>query len=485
MNLNELTIKEAHAKLQSGEIFATELAQACLRRIEKVDPQVHAFLRVCGEQAMAEAERVDSKIKTGEKIGVLEGIPAALKDNLCTRGVATSSASRMLARYIPPYDATVVSKLKKAGMVLLGKTNMDEFAMGSSTENSAFGATHNPYDLDRVPGGTSGGSAAAVVADECLYGLGSDTGGSIRQPASFCGVVGLKPTYGRVSRYGLHAAVSSFDQVGPLTKTVEDCALVLNAIAGEDPRDATSGARAVPDYTELLGRDLRNLKIGVPQEYFIGGTDQGVRDAVMQAISRFKELGGQIKKVSLPYTKYALAVYYIINFAEISANFARYDGIRYGYSAKDAKNLWEHYGKTRREGLGREVRHRIMLGNYVLSAGYRDAYYKKAQAVRALIIQDFKKAFAQVDLLAAPVSPTPAFKIGEKADDPLTMYLADIFTVPVNIAGIPALSLPCGFVNNLPVGLQIMGPWWREEQILQAGHQYEQAEEWHRMKPNI
>jgi len=485
MDLNELTIREAHAKLQSGEIFATELTQACLRRIEKIEPKIKAFLRTRGPEAMAEAEKVDLKIRTGEKIGILEGIPMALKDNLCTAGINTSSASKMLENYLPPYDATVVAKLKKAGAVFLGKTNLDEFAMGSSTENSAFQATHNPWNLDCVPGGSSGGSAAAVAADGCLYALGSDTGGSIRQPASFCGVVGLKPTYGRVSRYGLHAMASSLDQIGPITKTVEDCALVLNAISGEDSRDATAEARTVPDYTEFLSKNLRDLKIGVPQEYFIDGMEPEVREAVEKAIARLKALGAKIVPVNLPYTKYALAIYYILQPAEVSANLARYDGIRYGYAASGAKNLRDHYAKTRGKGFGAEVRRRIMLGTYVLSAGYYDAYYKKAQRTRAFVIRDFEKAFQKVDLLVSPVSPTVAFKIGEKTEDPLTMYLSDIFTVPINIAGVPALSLPCGFANDLPVGLQIIGPWWGEEQILQAGYQYERAEEWYKIKCKI
>lgn len=485
MNFNELTIKEAHNKLQSGDIFATELSQICLRRISEVDPQIKAFLRVTGEQALVSAEKVDEKIRRGQKLGSLEGIPMALKDNLNTRGVITSSASRMLQNYVPPYDATVVQKLKKAGAIMLGKTNMDEFAMGSSTENSAFQITHNPWDLTCVPGGTSGGSAAAVAADEGIYALGSDTGGSIRQPAGICGVVGLKPTYGRVSRYGLHAAASSLDQIGPLTKTVEDCALVLNIIAGQDPRDATSGTQAVPDYTEALGQDFGGLKIGVPNEYFGEGMEEGVRTAVEQAIAKFKECGAKIRKVSLPYTKYALAVYYILQPAEVSANLARFDGIRYGYATKEAKNLEEHYLNSRAESFGPEVRRRIMLGTYVLSAGYYDAYYKKAQQVRTLVVNDFKQVFRKVDVLVTPVSPTPAFKISEKASDPLSMYLSDVFTVPVNIAGVPAISIPCGFSHNLPVGLQIIGPWWGEEQVLQVAYQYEQATDWHKIKCKI
>lgn len=485
MNLNELTIKEAHHKLQKGEIFASEITQACFRRIEKVDPDIKAYLRLTENEALRAAEKVDEKIRKGEKIGLLEGIPMALKDIICTRGIITSSASRILENYAPPYDATVVAKLKAGGMVLLGKTNLDEFAMGSSTENSAFQVTHNPWDLTRVPGGTSGGSAAAVAADECIYALGSDTGGSIRQPAALCGVVGLKPTYGRVSRFGLYAMASSLDQIGPLTRTVEDSAIVLNYIAGQDPRDSTSGRQAVPPYTENLYQGIRDLKIGVPKEYFIKGMEEGVREAVQNAIEKLKEMGAKIVLLSLPYTKYALAVYYILQPAEVSANLARFDGIRYGYATPKAKNLREHYLNTRREGFGREVRRRIMLGTYVLSAGYYEAYYKKAQAVRTLVIEDFKKAFQKVDLLVTPVSPTVAFKIGEKIEDPLTMYLSDIFTVPINIAGLPAISLPCGFSQNLPVGLQIIGAWWSEEQILRAAYNFEQATDWHKMKPKI
>lgn len=485
MNLNTLTIRKAHEKLQKGEIFASEITQACFRRIEKVDPDIKAFLRLTENEALSAAEKVDEKIRKGEKIGLLEGIPMALKDNICTRGLVTSSASRILENYAPPYDATVVAKLKAGGMVLLGKTNLDEFAMGSSTENSAFQVTHNPWDLERVPGGSSGGSAAAVAAQECIYALGSDTGGSIRQPAALCGVVGLKPTYGRVSRYGLHAMASSLDQIGPITKTVEDSAIVLNYIAGQDPRDSTSGVNAVPDYTENLYRGIRDLKIGVPKEYFSKGMEEGVEEAVKEAIGKLKELGAKIVPLSLPYTKYALAVYYILQPAEVSANLARFDGIRYGYAAKEAKNLLEHYLNSRREGFGKEVRRRIMLGTYVLSAGYYEAYYKKAQAMRTLVIEDFKKAFRKVDLLITPVSPTVAFKIGEKVEDPLTMYLSDVFTVPINIAGVPAISLPCGFSQNLPVGLQIIGSWWSEEQILRLAYNFEQATGWYKRKPNI
>lgn len=485
MNLNTLTIKEAHERLQKGEIFATELTQACLKEIERIDPNIKAFLRLTGEKALQAAERVDEKIRKGKKIGPLEGIPMALKDNLCTRGLIASSASKILEDYLPPYDATVVAKLKEAGMVLLGKTNLDEFAMGSSTENSAFQITHNPWDLTRVPGGSSGGSAAAVAADECIYALGSDTGGSIRQPASLCGIVGLKPTYGRVSRFGLHAMASSLDQIGPLTKTVEDAALVLNIISGYDPKDSTSGINVVPDYTENLYSGIKDLKIGVPEEYFTEGMEEKVRETVEQAIKKLKELGAKIQKVSLPHTKYSLAVYYILQPAEVSANLARFDGIRYGYATRKAKNLKEHYLNTRSEGFGDEVRRRIMLGTYVLSAGYYEAYYKKAQKVRTRVLDDFKKVFRKVDVLISPVSPTVAFRLGEKIDDPLTMYLSDVFTVPINIAGVPAISIPCGFSQNLPVGLQIIGSWWSEEQILQVAYNYEQATEWHTIKCKI
>ncbi len=482
MDLNKLTIKEAHEKLQKGEIFASEITEACFKQIERVDPDIKAYLRLTRDLALSRAKKVDEKIRKGEKISALAGVPMALKDNMCTRGIVTSSASRILEAYIPPYNATVVAKLKKQDMILLGKANLDEFSMGSSTENSAFQITHNPWDLDRVPGGTSGGPAAAVASDQCVYALGSDTGGSIRQPASFCGVVGLKPTYGRVSRYGLHAMTSSLDQIGPLTKTVEDAAIVLNYISGQDPKDSTSGANAVPDYTKELYKGIKDLKIGVPKEYFVEGMEQGVREAVEEAIGELRRLGAKVQKVSLPYTKYALAVYYILVPAEVSANLARFDGIRYGRASEKARNLMEHYLNSRREGFGLEVRRRIMLGAYVLSAGYYDAYYKKAQQVRTLVIEDFKKIFKKVDLLVSAVAPTTAFKIGEKTSDPLKMYLEDVLTVPINIAGLPAASLPCGFADNLPVGLQIIGPWWGEEEILRLAYNFEQATEWHKKR---
>jgi len=484
MNLNELTIGKAHEKLQKGEVFASEIIEACFKQIERVDSDIKAYLRLTRDLALKQAKKVDEKIRKGEKISALAGVPMALKDNICTRGIVTSSASRILENYIPPYNATVVAKLKKEGMVLLGKANMDEFAMGSSTENSAFQVTRNPWDLDRVPGGTSGGPAAAVASDQCVYALGSDTGGSIRQPASFCGVVGLKPTYGRVSRYGLHAMTSSLDQIGPLTKTVEGAAIVLNYISGQDPKDSTSGSNAVPDYTKDLYKGIKDLKIGVPKEYFVEGMEQGVREAIEEAIEEFRKLGAKVQKVSLPYTKYALAVYYILVPAEVSANLARFDGIRYGYAAKKSRNLMEHYLNSRQEGFGDEVRRRIMLGAYVLSAGYYDAYYKKAQQVRTLVVNDFKKVFKKVDLLVSAVAPTTAFKIGEKTSDPLKMYLEDVLTVPINIAGVPATSVPCGFAKNLPVGLQIIGPWWGEEEILRLAYNFEQATEWHKQRPN-
>lgn len=415
----------------------------------------------------------------------LTGIPIAVKDNICTAGIRTTCASRILENFIPPYESTVTQRLKKAGYILTGKTNMDEFAMGSSTENSAFGVTKNPWDISRIPGGSSGGSAAAVAADECIAALGSDTGGSIRQPAALCGVVGLKPTYGMVSRFGLVAFASSLDQIGPITKTVYDAALIMNFIAGHDPKDSTSAPYPPKDFTRDLGRDIKGLKIGIPEEYFIEGTDKEVKDAVLSAVKILEDMGAVAIRISLPHTGYAVATYYILATSEASSNLARYDGVKYGLRIR-GEDLIDMYMKTRSEGFGEEVKRRIMLGTYALSSGYYEAYYRKAQQVRTLIKKDFEDAFKSVDVIITPTSPTPAFKIGERISDPLKMYLSDIFTISVNLAGIPAISIPCGFSSeNLPIGLQIMGKHFDEETILQVAYAYEQATGWYRRKPEL
>ena len=477
-----LTLKEARSLLDRKRMSSVELTQAVLDRIHSVDDQTRAFVTVTEELALEQAHKADARIAARDA-SPLAGIPMQLKDNICTRGVATTCASRMLEVFVPTYDATVTRRLYDQGGVLVGKGNLDEFAMGSSTENSAFFSTHNPWDLDRVPGGSSGGPAAAVAAGECFYSLGSDTGGSIRQPAALCGVVGLKPTYGLVSRYGLVAFASSLDQIGPLTRDVTDCALVLNAIAGHDPSDSTSIKGEVPDYTKALTGEIAGLRIGVPKEYFAKGIEPGVEEAVRDAIRVFERLGATVEEVSLPHTTYALAVYYIIAPSEASANLARYDGVKYGYSASHAESMWDALEKTRQEGFGPEVKRRIMLGTYALSAGYYDAYYLKAQKVRTLIRREFEEVFERLDVLVTATSPSVAFKLGEKTTDPIQMYLNDVFTQPANIAGIPAISLPGGMVDGLPVGLQIMAPHLGEETLLRAAHAYEQATEWHHMRP--
>ena len=474
MSLAKLTIKEAHEKLKKREISAVELTQAVLDEIEKKDKKISAFLTLTSELALKQAKKVDEQIALGESISPLAGVPAAVKDNILIEDVKCTAASKILENYVAAYDATVIKKLKSAGAVFVGKTNMDEFAMGSSTENSAFKPTRNPVDTERVPGGSSGGSAAAVKADECVYALGSDTGGSIRQPAGFCGVVGLKPTYGAVSRYGLMAMASSLDQIGPLAKTAEDAAYIFEAISGPDENDATSQSkRPVFKADDVLSEPLnfKKLKIGIPKEYFVEGLEHETEKAVRGAIQKFKDAGAEVKEVSLPSTSYALACYYIIMPAEVSANLARYDGIKYGYS-KPERDLFESYLATRHEGFGKEVRRRIMLGTYVLSSGYYDAYYLKAQKVRALIKKDFENALKEVDVIMTPTSPSPAFKFGEKTDDPLAMYLADIYTVPVNLAGVPAISVPCR-EGSLPIGLQIIGRHFDEKTILQTALAYE------------
>jgi aspartyl-tRNA(Asn)/glutamyl-tRNA(Gln) amidotransferase subunit A len=487
MSIHKLSLYALHEQFTAGEITASEIVRAYGLRIGQIEPKVKAYITRVNDAAVAQASALDASLKGWRKTLPMMGMPLAIKDNICTEGVRTTCASRMLESFIPPYDATVIAKLRTQGYLLLGKTNLDEFAMGSSTENSAVGPSRNPWNLQCVPGGSSGGSAAAVAADECAAALGSDTGGSIRQPAAFCGVVGLKPTYGRVSRYGLIAFASSLDQIGPITKDVRDAAFLLGAIAGHDPLDSTSADVPVPDYLKALKKkDLKKLKIGVPVEFFGEGLDLEVEQAVRAAIEELKSLGGEIKEIQLPRTDAAVATYYVIATAEASSNLARYDGVKFGLRAKETKDLLELYMKTRQEGFGPEVKRRIMLGTYVLSAGYYEAYYGKAQAVRTLIRQDFDAAFQDVDLIATPVTPTPAFKFGAKGDDPLQMYLSDIFTISANLAGVPAISLPCGFSQaGLPIGFQIIGRPFEEETLLRAAHAYEQSTQWRMKKPAI
>ncbi|MBA7562191.1 Glutamyl-tRNA(Gln) amidotransferase subunit A [subsurface metagenome] len=484
-NHNRLTIHEAHRLLKAKQLSSVELTKACLERIHRVEPKVHAMVTITDELALKQAQKADELIAVGNT-NLLTGIPVLIKDNICTKGIPTTCSSKMLENFVPPYDAAVVERLNNCGAVVLGKANMDEFAMGSSTENSALFTTHNPWDLSRVPGGSSGGSAAAVAAGEAIYALGSDTGGSIRQPAGFCSVTGLKPTYGRVSRYGLVAFASSLDQIGPLTQDVADCALVLNAIASFDSRDSTSVPYPTPDYTQCLNTDIKELRVGVPKEYFVEGMQTEVETAIRTAINKLEELGARVEwEVSLPHTAYALAVYYIIAPSEASANLARYDGVKYGFSYQDADSMWEAMEKTRQYGFGAEVKRRIMLGTYALSAGYYDAYYLKAQKVRTLIRQEFDQAFEKFDALVTPTSPTVPFKIGERVDDPLQMYLSDVCTLPINIAGLPAISIPAGFADGLPIGMQIIGKPFAEETILKIAYAYQQATDWHKRKPNI
>ncbi len=450
-----------------------------------MDGKVKAYITVTEEIARAQAREADKRIKAGDTSRLL-GIPIAVKDNMCTDGIRTTCASKILGNFVPPYDATVVRNLKRAGYVLCGKPNMDEFAMGSSTENSGFFITKNPWDLERIPGGSSGGSAAAVAAGECIGSLGSDTGGSIRQPASCCGVVGLKPTYGRVSRFGLVAFASSLDQIGPITKDVADAALLLNVISGHDDKDSTSANIPAPDFTKALRKDVKGMKIGLPKEYFIEGMDHEVEKAIKDAVKTLEGLGARVVEVSLPHTDFAVATYYILATSEASSNLARYDGVKYGLRAGAPKDLMDMYMKTRAQGFGPEVKRRIMLGTYALSAGYYDAYYKKGQQVRTLIKRDFDEAFKTVDVIATPTAPTAAFKIGEKSSDPLQMYLSDIFTISVNLAGIPGISVPCGFTSgNLPIGLQLLGKHFDEESILHAAFAYEQATEWHKKRAKL
>ncbi len=484
-DLHQLTISQAHHLLKERQVSSVELTKASLRHLAEVEDKVHACVTVTEDAALKQAEEADKAMSSGE-IKPLTGVPALIKDNMCTKGTKTTCSSKILENFVPPYDATVIEKLKAEKAVILGKTNMDEFAMGSSTENSAFYPTRNPWGLDCVPGGSSGGSTVAVATDEAIYALGSDTGGSIRQPAGFCSVVGLKPTYGRVSRFGLVAFASSLDQIGPVTKSVADSAFVMNVIAGHDPRDSTSAPYPVPDYTRSLIPDLKNLRIGIPREYFVEGMQEEVRTSVQAAINKLQELGAEIDwEVSLPHTKYALAAYYILAPSEASANLARYDGVKYGFSYQDTNNMWEAMEKTKQFGFGAEVKRRIMLGTYALSAGYYDAYYLKAQKVRTLIRREFDQAFEKYDALITPTSPTVPFKIGEKVDDPMQMYLSDVCTLPINIAGIPAISVPAGFADGLPIGMQIIGKPFDEETVLHIAFAYEQATDWHRRKPPI
>jgi len=486
MDPTRLTVREAHDLLVRRQLSSLELTRAALARAHALDEKLHAFVTFSDELALEQARRADERLARGDSVGPLTGIPFAAKDCLSTRGVRTTCSSKILENYVPPYNATVVDRLDEAGAVLIGKHNMDEFGMGSSCENSAFFPTRNPWDLERVPGGSSGGSAAAVAAGLGAFALGEDTGGSIRMPAGFCNVTGLKPTYGRVPRYGLIALVSSFDSIGPLGREVEDCAAVLQAIAGRDPRDATSLDAPVPDYLAGMQKPVKGLRLGIPKEYFAAGIQPGVEAALRAAIRQFEGLGMEIHEVSLPHTRYALAVYYLLLFAEASANLARFDGVRFGLAAgQGAENVIDLFLQTRREGFGPEVKRRIMLGAYVLSAGYYDAYYLKAQKVRTLLRQDFAAAFGQVDALLAPVCPTTAFKLGEKLDDPLTMYLSDIHVVATNPAGVPALSLPCGFADGLPVGMQLIGPQLSEDRLFQIGHAYQAATDWHTLRPPI
>ncbi len=486
MELYDRTIHDLHDMLKKGDTTACAVTESVLTRIKTVDEKVEAYISVTEDIAYRQAEEADRRIKAEKTFSPLLGIPIAVKDNMCTDGIRTTCASHILENFVPPYDATVVQRLKQAGYVLCGKPNMDEFAMGSSTENSGFFITRNPWDLERIPGGSSGGSAAAVAAGECIGSLGSDTGGSIRQPAACCGVVGLKPTYGRVSRYGLVAFASSLDQIGPITKDVTDAALMMNVIAGHDPRDSTSANMPAPDFTKTLKKSVQGLKIGIPKEYFIAGMDPEVEKAVRDALKTLEELGAAVSEVSLPHSDYAIATYYILATSEASSNLARYDGVKYGFRTPAPKDLLDMYMQSRDQGFGAEVKRRIMLGTYALSAGYYEAYYKKGQQARTLIKRDFEEAFNNVDVLVTPTAPTAAFKIGEKTTDPLQMYLSDIFTISVNLAGIPGISIPCGFTSGkLPVGLQLLGRHFDEASILHAAYAYEQATDWHRQRAKI
>ena len=483
--MHQPTIAQAKHQLLEKKYSAVELLDAVYKRIDAVDSQVQAYVHLTRDIARQQAEAADKKLAAGEDAPLL-GIPIALKDLICMKDTLTTCASRILENFVSPYDATVVQRLKAAGAVLIGKTNMDEFAMGSSNENSWFHTTKNPWDLNRVPGGSSGGSGAAVAANECMGALGSDTGGSIRQPAAFCGITGLKPTYGRVSRFGLVAFASSFDQIGPMTKTAEDAAVLMNVIGGHDPMDSTSANVPLPDFTATLSNDVKGLKIGIPKEYFEKGLDANVEKAVQEGIKTLESMGMQAVEVSLPHTEYAVATYYILACAEASANLSRYDGVKYGYRSEHADNLMDMYTNTREEGFGEEVKRRILLGTFVLSSGYYDAYYLKGQKARTLIKQDFEEAYKKCDLMVSPIAPVPAFKLGEKLDDPLQMYLSDIFTISANLAGIPAMSIPCGqSQDHLPIGLQLMGNYFDEATLLNVAHQYQQTTDHHLQHPAL
>lgn len=484
MNLNELTIKQASEKLRKKEISSVDLTEACLKRIEEVDGRVRACLTVCRDSAIKAAREADKRLNKGEQ-GELLGIPFLVKDIIMTKGVKTTAASKILESYIAPFDATIIKKLKDAGAVMLGKTNLDEFAHGASTENSAFGPTHNPWDLDRVPGGSSGGSAAAVASDMCLFALGTDTGGSIRCPASFCGITGLKPTYGRSSRFGLVAMTSSTDVPGPLTKTVEDAAIVLQVMAGEDKKDATTVRKPLPDYLAGLDNNIKKIKIGLPKEYFSDGIEDYIAKGIDNTIEEFKKLGAEFVEMSLPHTKYAIPVYYIITPSEVSSNLARFDGIRYGFSDNEANDLLSFYKSNRGKGFGSEAKRRIMLGTYVLSAGYYDAYYLKAQKVRTIIKKEMDEALNKVDCILTPTAPHVAFKIGEKVNDPLKMYLEDVFLTGVSLAGLPAISIPAGFYEGLPFGAQLIAKRLGEEVLFRVGYNFQKATNYHLEKPKL
>lgn len=485
MSLFDQKISELHVQLHKKEISVTDLVDESYKRINEVDEQVSAFLTLDEERARSIASKLDEKLGTDEAKGLLFGMPIGIKDNIVTKDLRTTAASQILHNFDPIYDATVVTKLQQAETITIGKLNMDEFAMGSSTENSSYKKTKNPWDLETVPGGSSGGSAAAVAAGEVPFSLGSDTGGSIRQPASFCGVVGLKPTYGRVSRFGLIAFASSLDQIGPITRTVEDNAYVLQAIAGVDPMDSTSANVNVPNYVSALTGDVKGLRIAVPKEYIGEGVNPEVRESVLAALATLEKLGATWEEVSLPHSKYALSTYYLLSSSEASANLARFDGVRYGYRSPNANSLMDLYKNTRAEGFGDEVKRRIMLGTFALSSGYYDAYYKKAQKARTLIKKDFEDVFAKYDVIVGPTTPTPAFKIGEKTSDPMTMYANDILTIPVNLAGVPGISVPCGFDQGLPLGLQIIGKHFDEETVYRVAHAFEQATDFHKQKPRL
>jgi aspartyl-tRNA(Asn)/glutamyl-tRNA(Gln) amidotransferase subunit A len=488
MSLFKLTLKELQDKFTAGEVSAVEIARSYLLRLNQVEPKIKAYITLTPKDTLLQqAKAIDDGLKAWRKTQPMMAMPLGIKDNICTEGIRTTCGSRMLQNFVPPYDASVIGGLRIHQPLILGKTNLDEFAMGSSTEHSAFGPSRNPWNQKYIPGGSSGGSAAAVAADECVAALGSDTGGSIRQPAACCGVVGFKPTYGRVSRYGLIAFASSLDQIGPITKTVTDAAILLNVIAGFDPMDSTSANREVPDFTKAVKkRDVKKLIIGVPQEYFSKGLDPEVSERVQAAIQVLQELGGTIQEVTLPSTERAIATYYLLATAEASSNLARYDGVKYGFRAKESRELAEMYRSTRSQGFGPEVKRRIMLGTYALSAGYYDAYYGKAQAVRTLIQRDFDAVFKEVDLLASPVMPTTAFQLGERLEDPLQMYLSDIYTIPASLSGLPAISVPCGFSTiGLPVGLQLVGRRFEESTVLRAAYAYEQTTNWRAKRPVI